>query len=290
MKARLIQVPYHLGHERVGMGLGPAHLINAGIAQILSDQGHTIEVETVHLTVPFKNEIQAVINLNNRLKEKVYEAHRKGYFPFILGGNCNTVIGTLAGLNIEQIGVIWLDAHGDYNTPEITLSGFFDGMPLAITTGQCYKEIWNKIAIIKPIFPTNVIHIGSRDLDPKEEELLNNTGVNLVRAEEINHWGIEDSLISKFEQLRANIDQCYLHIDIDVIDPDEAPGVDFRSPNGLSSEKVEKIIHLINQYFKIRAAAITAYNPANDNENKTLQVGLRLIHKILDIISTSSRE
>ncbi len=285
MRICLIEVPFHLGKERIGMGLGPVKLMKSSLIQNLLDQGHNIRIDAVRYSETFENELDAIIELNNRLKVLVKDAINDHYFPLILGGNCNTCLGTLAGLNSNTTGIIWIDAHGDFNTPETTPSGFLDGMPLAIATGQCYREVWSQIAEIEPIEESFTIHIGERDLDPEERVLLNSTDICVISSADLLKNKVLNIIKPALKALQNRVKDIYLHIDIDILDPQEAPGVDYRTPNGISSKTLVEIFNIIAEVLPIKAVAITAYNPICEENDKTLQVILYLITEITKKLS-----
>lgn len=288
MKLMLIQVPYHLGKRGFGMGAGPLRFLQANIIQTLQDSGHSLKFESIELDRPFEDEIKAIGRLNTLLKEKVQEGVKQGYFPLILGGDCNTCLGTLAGLNDSSIGIVWFDAHGDFNTPETTPSGFFDGMPFAIATGQCYEDLWSQIADIPPIKEFRSLHIGGRELDPEEQILLEKSQIQIITTMDIKKKGIKESFLPVLTQFQSKTTKIYLHIDIDIVDPREAPGVNFPAPNGLSLNEVESLIRFIAKRFTIEAAALTAYNPLNDESNKTLNTGISILETIVKVKDLST--
>ncbi|MFQ6052329.1 MAG: arginase family protein [Candidatus Hydrothermarchaeota archaeon] len=288
MKISLIQVPYHLGQGCVGVGMGPVRYMQAGANRNLLDRGFELKVETIQCNDRFEDELSAIVDIDTRLARCVKGAITSGYFPLVLGGNCNTCLGTLAGLDSYQIGIIWFDAHGDFNTPETSPSGFFDGMSLAIATGQCYRELWTLIENSSPIPESCTLLIGVRDLDPKEREHLEHSEIHVVAADELKKAGLMASLLPRLTELQSQVHEVYLHIDIDVLDPQEAPGVDFRCPNGLSSNEVEQVVQMITERFRIKAAALTAYDPDYDKDDKTLQIGLRLLNVIADEVAKST--
>ncbi len=288
MKINLIQVPYDLGEEQVGLGKGPIRFIQAGADRNLLDQGFEVKVETIKRDVPAKDDmLKKIANINANLAKSIKKAISEGYFPLVLGGNCNTILGILAGLPPSKIGIIYFDAHGDFNTPEISISGFFDGMPLAIATGQCYPDLLTHIGNMSPIPESHTMHVGARDLDPKERELLENSEVQVVTTDELKEDIEMRILHSALTKLHPQVQEVYLHIDIDVIDPQEAPGVNYRTPNGLSLDEMEKAIKTIAAHFRIKAAALTAYNPDHEEDEKTLQTGFRLLNVIADAVASS---
>lgn len=288
MKIKLIQVPYHLGKERVGMGLGPVRYMESDIVNEMINRGHEIISEKIQSTHDFNEELQAISHINTLLKNSVTDARKNGYFPLILGGNCNVALGTLAAFDETKVGVIWFDAHGDFNTPETTPSGFFDGMPLAIVTGQCYNDFWKKIGKNHPVQESHTLHVGVRDLDPEERESLERTEVSVITANDIKSKVLTQALLPKLNELRSQVENVYLHIDIDVVDPQEAPGVDYKSPYGLTSTDVAQAILMISEKFRVIAAALTAYNPSHDENNKTLNVGLSLAYRIAEVAGLSN--
>ncbi len=287
MKICLIEVPFHLGKERIGMGLGPITLMQSNLVQKLLDQGHNLRVEAVRHSGSFESELSAITELNKQLKEIIKDAIQDNYFPLILGGNCNTSLGTLSGLNSKNTGIIWLDAHGDFNTPEITLTNFLDGMPLAIATGQCYPDVWSQIADIEPIDESFVLHVGERDLDPKERELMISKNITMISTADLKATNVKDALNLHLQTLENRVKDVYLHIDIDILDPQEVPGVDYRTPNGLFSTEIKEIIQVISKALQIRAVGFAAYNPIHDKNNNTLNVLIDLITKITELLSQS---
>jgi arginase len=160
-------------------------------------------------------------------------------------------------------------------------------MPLAIATGQCYRDIWSQIADIDPVNESFILHIGERDLDPEERILLMSTNITVISSSELKETNLSDVLVPSVKDLKTRINDVYLHIDIDVLDPQEAPGVDYRSPNGLSSDKLDKIIKMIAENLPIKAVAITAYNPKHEENDKTLNVIRNLIVQLTGILSNS---
>jgi arginase len=288
MKVSLFSLPYHLARPRIGMGGGPIRYLDKGADQLLREHGCEVDVETIEHRGPFQHEIATIIELNAQLAEGVRKAVQQHCFPLVLAGNCNTCLGTLAGLGSTDVGIIWFDAHGDFNTPETTRSGFLDGMALAIATGQCWKQLACEIPDFRPIPETRTLLVGVRDLDPEEKELLERTQVVRVGADRIRRSGLGAALEPALHALASRVREIYLHIDIDVLDPSEAPANEYSAPGGLSLAEVEQAVGLITERFLVRAAALTAYNPDYDPENKTLQAGLRLMSAIIKAASASA--
>ncbi len=288
MKVVLIASPYDLGREGAGMSNGPIHYLESGVENVLADRGVEVEIDTVERGGPFENEFSAVADTNADLAGRVTRAVERGAFPLVLGGNCDSALGTLAGIGTTGIGVVWLDAHGDFNTPDTSPSGYLAGMVLATATGRCHQELWSSVGNAGPSVPEAfVVAVGIRDLDPEEGQGLDGSEMHAVTASEVNAMGVEESLRPPLEDLSSRVREVYLHLDIDSLDPRHAPGVDFPAPGGLSVEDVEDTIRIVAQRFRIRAAALTAYNPDRDEDDRTLRAGTRLIGALAEAAADS---
>ena len=187
MRIALFQVPYHLGREGAGVALAPAAYAAAGLAGRLEADGHDVAVLPVRRPRPFTAELDAVVDVNTALANAVEHAADEGRAPVIAGGNCNTAIGATAGLRrhaCPDLGLVWLDAHGDLNTPTTSPSGFLDGMPLAMITGHaCPGEVWGRLGG-PPLDDDRAVHLGARDLDAGEEENVAAWGIRLLTSRE----------------------------------------------------------------------------------------------------------
>jgi arginase len=281
MRVDLIQVPYHMGQESIGPGKGPAAYIEGDAEWVLAQGGHVVRVKAVRRLEPFRDEISAIVDVDSQLAALVRDAVEGGRFPLVLAGNCNSALGTLAGATSQASGVIWFDAWR-CNTPAATISGWFEGMPLAVATGQCHSEIWRQIGNREPVRQDATILIGVRDLDPGERDLLDESQVQMVSSQQLKESGIEPAILGPLSELQSRTRQVYLHLDIDVVDPQDAPGVDFPTPGGLRLAHMEQIIAMIGRRFAIKAAALTTFNPERDEDGRTLQTGLRLIRAVVE--------
>jgi len=252
----LIQVPYHLGREREGMGAGPPVLAEAiGGESIVVDRGG-----------PFSHEVGASFDVLRALAAAVREAVGSGRFPLVLAGNCASSVGTVAGLSRDDVGVVWLDAHPDFHTPETTETGFFDGFGLALLTGSGWDTMRASIDGHRPV-PEEHVVLVARDPDPGERRRL-----DASRVIEADAVGVLDAL----ETLRARVPAVYLHVDLDVLDPSEAQANSFAVPGGLSAEQLLGVVGAVRERFELVAAAITAYNPEVDPEERVPGIARRL--------------
>ena len=257
------------------MGRGPEHFIQQRVDLLLQNQGHEVQVDCIEAADPFRAEISTAFELDRLLAEHVKTASFQNRFPLVLSGNCNSCLGTLAGITSTSapVGIVWFDGHGDFDTPETSINGFLDGMGIAMATGRCWQAMTNAIPGFRPVLEENVVLIGAREFDPQEIESYEQSNVTIVSAESIRQKGIEVALPA-LTSLKSRVEQIYLHIDLDVLDPKEAKANEFAPPEGLTVEQVEQAIFLIKERFTIGASAIASYDPGFDEEGKTFRAGV----------------
>jgi arginase len=273
MQIHLILVPYDLGRENHGMGKAPLLYREAGAQQLLTDNGHTVLVKRLYVEELPAEQLHASVAVNKLLAHVVAETLEANAFPLILGGSCDLSLGILGGFEHAQTGIIWLDAHADLNTPETTVSGYFGGMPLAIATGRCYQDLWSQIGNSAPVEDSHVVMVGVRDVDEQEQIQLTQSAITVLPVETLQ----QEQPQARLQELATEVRDIYLHFDLDVHDGQNMPGFDFPVPGGPTPQEVEQAIHTITHYLPIKAAALTAYNPDRDPEQKTLQTALNMI-------------
>ena len=253
MTVTLIQAPYHLGRDHVGLGRGVPVLADA----LAGDGVEPLEVERGH---DFLNEIAASFDVVRGVAERVGEAVAAGRLPVVLAGNCNSAaLGTAAGLGTpDDLGVVWLDAHADFQTTDTTASGFFDGMALTMLTGTGWTALRAGIEGLRPVPAEHVVLVGARDLSPAEEGRL--------AASRVRRVGPGEPLEPALEDLAARVSSIYLHVDLDVLDPLVGRANWYAAPGGLDLDEVVAAVELVGRCRPIRAAALTAYAPECDPE------------------------
>jgi arginase len=281
MNIRIIKVPYDCGYKDIRQGLAPDHFINNELVRILEESGHQVDIRRVDAESKFTMEVGTAFELNRLLSREVRSAVSSGAFPLVLAGNCNSCLGNIAGIDSDQLGVVWFDAHGEFNTPETTLSGFFDGMPLATATGRCWKAVAKTIPGFKPVKESNVILVGARDLDDEEQLQLEQSDINLIRSE-----GLDDSAILKLIEaallsLRDRVSGIYLHIDMDAFEISEGAANHYGATGGLTVDLIENAIEMVKAHFIIKSATIASFDPAGDTKGKFLNAGLRCAGKLV---------
>jgi arginase len=221
-------------------------------------------------------EIRTAFELARRLATAVRSARAAGDFPLVLGGNCSTALGTLSGLTPARRATFWFDAHGDCNTPETTTTGFLDGMGLAMTTGRCWRHLAASVPGFQPVAAEATFLLGARDLDPPEEELLQDSAITAIPVGQIPH-GLPDLLAKA--PLAETIG--YLHLDLDVLDPTVGHANYLTVPNGLSLPQLTAGVDAICARVPLGAAALTSYSPENDHDQGICRAAFAAIDTIV---------
>jgi arginase len=231
-------------------------------------------------TASFSAEVQTAFALDRLIAERVADSVVDGALPIVLSGNCISSVGTLGGLALGRIGVIWFDAHGDFNTPETTTGGFLDGMALAVATGRCWTSLAATVQGFRPVPDEYVVLIGARDLDPAEEALLETSDIAQLPPVVLRKlWA------PVLDDLASRVTDVYLHVDLDVLDPAEGRANSYAAPGGLRIDEVVRMIAEIGRSLAIRAAALTAFDPACDGDGRVRAAAIRIARAIADAAS-----
>ena len=285
-KITLITVPYDSGHRGLRMGRGPLRFSEHGAADRLRAAGNDVVETVIDVPVPFPTEVGTSFALYRVLSDTVRAAVAGETFPLVLAGNCGSALGTVSGIraalpnDATDIGVVWLDAHADFNTPETTTSGFLDGQMLSALTGGCWRALASSIPGFRPVSEAHVALVGARDLDTAEATALAASRVTWVRSADVRAAGVQAALDAALASLAQQVSRVYLHIDLDVHDPAEVQANQYAAPDGLSAAVVRDVVSLVTRHVSIAAAALTAYDPAYDPQSRMLETGMQLIDHI----------
>jgi arginase len=275
MKISILAVPYEAGQRSVGVGLGPARLLEAGLANELRELGHEVHQTTIDLPVHAPpHELAKVVALQRLLADAVQRALAADEFPIILAGNCSSAVGTLAA-RPRDAAVLWFDAHGDFNTADTTTSGMLDGMALAMATGRCLAAMAATVPGFSPVDETRVFLVGARDLDPGEQKLLAESRVRQIAATDAR------SIATALRTADHAVPQVYVHLDLDVLDPASARANRFAVPGGIAAQDLPRIVESIGATAHIFALAVTAYDPEWDKDGRACKAAIRAVKAAL---------
>ncbi|SFW58310.1 arginase family protein [Amycolatopsis australiensis] len=252
---RLILAPSDSGRRDWRMGAGPTDLLRHG-----ADRRLGAEVVTVDGSY---DEVQRAV------ADEVTRAVADRVAPVVLAGNCGASVGVVAGWAAsDDLAVVWLDAHGDLNTPETTTSGFVDGMALAMLTGRCPAALPE----FRPVPDEQVLLVGARDLDPAERAVLDESAIRLLpaRAAEVAR-----------AELPSRVRRVHLHVDLDVHDAERAGRAnEFAVPGGPDAAEVRDVVEAVSARWPVVSATFAAYDPAADTEGTIRAAALRLIELV----------
>lgn len=205
-------------------------------------------------------------------------------FAFCLGGECTLVTGTLAGFKGRfkgKPGMLWVDAHGDFNTPETTTSGFLGGMPLAFACGRGPK-LNKDIEDARPLLEEeNVVHLASRALDPLESKAMSSSPMKIYPATTVHEEGASKIASQAAAYLSDHSDWITCHLDIDSIDPTIIPAVYYPEPGGLTLEEIKTVARALQKTGKLKVFNLTAYNPTIDKDNASAHTLIKLIAELM---------
>jgi arginase len=285
---RIVGAPLDLGQSRRGVDLGPTALRYAGLKSALIGLGYRVEdrgnIETVERDSlseePGLGFLRPVVDACERIYEASREAMADGALPLVLGGDHSIAVGTVGGVSHGcRTGVLWIDAHGDFNTPETSPTGNLHGMPLAALCGHGTPEFVNVGRPGPKLQPEDVVLFGVRDLDPGEQELIHRSGVIVYTMRQIDERGVAPLAREALERL-GHVDRIHLSLDMDSIDPREAPGVGTQVPGGLSYREGHLLMELIAEHGGIGSVDVVEVNPILDTRNQTAKLALGLLSSL----------
>jgi arginase len=284
----IAKLPY-AGSQVKELSGGPEALEKGDILQVLESMGCKVEFsQTAALTPEEENQYGAWHKLglvSRHLAEIVKEQRSKNLFTIGLLANCNGLMGMLAGLQRSgkdwrplKVGLIWIDAHGDINTPETTLSGRLGGMPVAVSTGMCLYRLRIKCGL-EPAIPTRyVTMVGVRDTDPLEQEIIDRSQIEHVTVDQIRR--LSPAIDLEMERLATLTDVIYVHVDMDILDPEEVPGHEFKVPDGPTSIEMGNALEVIFEHPHAAAFGIASYPVNKDPDKRSLRAALNLIEGV----------
>lgn len=293
----IISVHLDLGAGRRGAAVGPAAIHDAGVAAALRTQGHRIVAHheirqddgSPAGTDPRALYLEAIGSVCAELADTVERSVRAGHFPLILGGDHSQAIGSVGGLvryfrpRGKELGVLWVDAHADMNTPATSPSGNLHGMPLAALLGYGPDELTRISGQPPALTPEHVVLFGVRDVDAAEDPLLQQSGVRVITKNEIDRRGIDTCLAEAMDLLSEASAGIHLSYDLDACDPTLAPGVTTPVPQGLGRSEALKIGESLARSRRLVSMEIVELNPSLDVGNRTAELAVCLVEAALAV-------
>jgi len=291
---RVIGAPTDYGANRRGVDMGPSAIRYAGLAAEIEAAGEMVCEDSGDLLAPRVEEepvengsgsvnaryLSAVRDVNTRLGDEVAGAIEQGTLPLVLGGDHSVAIGSLQGSARDaDIGVLWFDAHGDFNTPETSPSGNVHGMPLAAALGRGYFDglDW---ATAQGLDEANVVLIGLRSLDASEREAIRDSEVTAYTMSDIDARGVSAVVDEALDIASSGVDGLHVSLDLDWLDPNEAPGVGTPVRGGVSYREAHAALEAVakhdERYDILRSFELVEVNPILDERNATAEMAAEL--------------
>ena len=289
---RILGAPMDLGGNRRGTDMGPSALRTARLEAKLERLGHDVEdlgnvfaptVETKvskHAGLHYLDEIVQVCETIARRVDKVVGL---GQFPLVLGGDHSCAMGTVGGLTKsgQSVGVVWIDAHGDFNTVETSETGNIHGMPLAALCGLGDPRLVDIAFPGRKVDPRHVSLVGLRDIDPEEGKLMRKAGVNFWTMRDVDELGMRRVMADALAAATRDVDRLHVSFDIDSLDPTHAPGVGTPVPGGLSLREAHLAMEMIAEHPRFSSLDLVEVNPLLDERNRTAELATDLVASAL---------
>ncbi len=292
MIVHLLGVPMDLGSGRRGVDMGPSAIRIAGVAARLAELGHKV-VDDGDVVIKNMEELKVgnerarylgeIARASAILARKVDRIMELGHFPLILGGDHSIAIGTLSGISAyagrqgKKVGLIWIDAHGDINTPETSPSGNIHGMPLAALLGFGAGELTSIGGESPKVDPANVALVGIRSLDSGEKKRLKETGVQVHTMSDIDRHGVHRVMKKALARVTDGTDYVHVSFDLDAVDPSVAPGVGTPVKGGLDYREAHLIMEVIADAGVMTSLEMVEVNPILDQGNASAVFAVELV-------------
>ena len=291
-KVRIIGVPMDLGQSRRGVDMGPSALRVAGLQARIKQLGHQVEdIGNIFVKQPeeqpygekrakYLNEIAETCR---GLAELVQKTLDEGFLPVVLGGDHSIAVGVVSGVSgayrtrQKRIGYVWLDAHGDMNTPESSPSGNVHGMPLASVMGYGAPELVELLGFKPKVEPRNVALVGVHELDPKEKRLVKESGAHVFTMRDIDERGMREVMSEALRVASDETDGIAVSLDMDFVDPTDAPGVGTPVRGGVTYREAHLAMEMICDSKAMVSLEIVEINPVIDEHNTTALLGVELV-------------
>lgn len=284
MKAslRIIGAPVDLGQTKRGVDMGPGAIRYAGLAKKLGKLGYNV-MDLGNIRVPVRESIQKEMIFRELCNacESLYNLGKKALenqcIPLFLGGDHSISIGSVGGItHYAPAGLIWIDAHGDFNTPSTSETGNIHGMALASLVGKGLPELVNIGRAGPKLNPEDIVLISVRDLDEDERYVLKKSGIKIFTMRDIDEYGMSTIAFKALKHL-DHISRIHISLDMDSIDPGEAPGVGTPSPGGLTYREAHLLMEILADSAKCSSVDIVEINPLEDKNNRTADIAVGLI-------------
>src|SRR5215471_632862 len=290
-RIRVIGVPLDLGQSRRGVDMGPSAVRVAGLEARLEELGHIVEdAGNVAVAIPEQKKtgdpqakyLKEITATCTKAADLVLETLEAGKVPLVLGGGHSVGAGTVSGVaefyrrQNQKVGLIWIDAHTDINTPDSSPSGNVHGMPLAAIIGLWPGELANIFNFSPKVSPENCVLVGVRDIDAVEKENVRRAGIDVFTMRDIDERGMRTIMEEALRIAGRATDGYHVSLDMDWIDPEDAPGVGTPVRGGSTYREAHLAMEIIADHGRMLSLEIVEVNPVIDEHNRTADLAVEL--------------
>lgn len=287
MDIGIIGAPVDLGADRRGVDMGASAIRYAGIESHLRLAGHNVRdcgniavpiAETIEETRPRLKYLEPIVSMAQELCDNVSRVVESGLFPLVLGGDHSISLGSVAGITRhKKVGIVWMDAHGDFNVADTSPSGNIHGMVLSALAGEGDRRLVELDGRSPKVDPRNIALIGVRELDEGERAILRACGAHVFTMHEVDRLGLPTIMERAIERVADGVAGIHLSLDLDVVDPLQAPGVGTPVLGGLTFRETHLAMELLAESKMVVSMDVVEVNPILDNHNETARLAMEFV-------------
>lgn len=264
----------------ISTAAGPARLLEAGLAEALAADG--LPVQVVDVSAPEDGslgEVATSFAVADRVARHVREALADDRFVAVLSGSCHAGLGSFSGMPAGDRGILWLDCHGDFNTPETTVSGLLDGTTLAAITGRCWKRMSSDVSGFALARDEDVLLVGVRSLDEGEKALLERSAIQVISTDEAGARGAD-----VLRSLGERVDDVYVHVDLDVLDRSVGMANAYAEEGGFTIGELRSFLEEAMSRCPVRVVGFASYDPSTDRDGKVCDAAVEIAGAIAESV------
>ena len=274
----IIVAPFHAGIRSSGVSKGPHRLLESGMVEALSRGGTDIRVVEIGSVDHAEGEIGRSFEVMRRVATEVAATVQAGRFPLVLAGNCNAGVGTYAGVGDVGAGLVWFDAHPDFDTPDEVTGGYFDGMSVAMLAGQCWYRLVESVPGFRPLSLSRLIYCGIRDFEPGQREKVEMHGIRTIYGSTEGTVDFAGALDAELVNLPRHV---VVHLDLDSLDTSVGQANEYAATGGLSADDLAACMARIGAHAVPVALTIASFDPDLPGSNAIAAAGIRAAQAII---------
>ncbi len=282
----IVLAPFHAGVRDHRVGRGPGRLLREGLAERLTRAGAAVELSDIGDVDAFEGEIGRSFEVMRRVARAVSSAARRGRFPIVLAGNCNTTVGVWAGLERPGAGLVWFDAHPDFDTPDEATSGYFDGMGVATLTGQCWRGLAATVPGFRPTGEDRILYCGIRDFEHGQDEKVRASHAAAVFGSAERRIDFPSDL--REAATKTQFSEVVVHVDLDCLDTSVGLANEYAAPGGLTAEDLVDCMDVVCDRLRPLAATVASFNPDLEGGDRIAAAGVAAIVRLVERLGGSA--